>query len=81
MNSLYYWIKGQCNECNSQCTGSILNLSGYIGYKEDGTVKRKSFTGKTKKEVIEKIEETYTFDKNEKRHYTIIGQPPKTASL
>jgi integrase len=28
-----------------------------IGYKEDGTVKRKSFTGKTKKEVIEKIEE------------------------
>lgn len=33
-----------------------------IGYKEDGTVKRKSFTGKTKKEVIEKIEEYRTLN-------------------
>lgn len=30
--------------------------------------------------ITKTIKETYTFDKNEKRYYTIIEQPPKTAS-
>lgn len=33
-----------------------------VGYKEDGTLKRKSFTGKTKKEVILKMEEFRTLN-------------------